>query len=49
MSILCFYTMLLWVIGLFMTILNRVGSWMAQDGTIEWFEGLVVGAVWGGR
>jgi len=37
--------MLLGVIGFFMTILNRVGSWMVRDRTIDWFEVLVVGAV----
>jgi len=25
--------------------LNQVGSWTAQGGTIEWFEVLVVGAM----
>jgi len=37
--------MLLCIIGLFMTILNRVGSWMARGGSIEWFEVLLVGVV----
>ena len=42
------YTIILYIVGLFMTILNRVESWMVQGGTIEWFEVLMVGAVRGG-
>jgi len=43
------YTIFLCIVGLLVTIINRVSSWMAWDETIEWFEVLVVGAVWGGR
>ena len=39
------YTIVLCIVGLFMTMLNIVGSWMARDRTIEWFDVLVVGAV----
>jgi len=45
----CLYMIVLCIVGLLMIMLNRVGSWMARDGTIEWFEVLVVGAVRGGR
>jgi len=39
------YTIVSCIVGLFMTILNQVGSWMARGGTIELIEVLVVGAV----
>jgi len=48
MRMLCLYMMVLWIIGLFMIILNQVGSWMARGGNIEQFEVLVDGVVWGG-
>ena len=37
MTMLCFYMMVLRIIGLFMTISNRVGSWMTRCATIEEF------------
>jgi len=42
-------TIVLCIVGLFMTILNRVESWMTRGGTIEWFEILVIDAIWGGN
>jgi len=48
MRMLCFYMMVLWIIGLFTTLLNQVGSWMARGGIIEEFEVLMVSVVWGG-
>jgi len=43
------YTIVLCIVGVFMTMLYRGGSWMARGGIIEWFEVLVVGAVWRGN
>jgi len=43
------YTIFLCIVGLLVTIVNQVSSWMAWGETIEWFEVLVVGAMWGGR
>jgi len=42
------YMIVLCIVGLFMTTLNRVSSWMVWDGSIEWFEVLVAVVVWGG-